>query len=419
MQTDNWPFDQLLVDHLFYGTTRIWWRMNRYFNDTAPYLFQLQAGYTSNPHATDWISIGAVATNVDHLDDDTGRERYGNVMFTHYRVVLTTANARYTSQPIGIFGTLTESDWRQANEILRKEDLRLQKVGRPGYLLHRFRYGKVCKASTDSLTGVIIDSDHPQSYGTEFEVGYHPAIPLIVDIAPTRRLEMRGATNPEQNNARPRQIKARIAGYYAIYDNDVWVDATTDERWNVDTVDNVGAVRGVPVAYEVQMSLIPFSNVIYKFPVTELSIDPSDSDAGKTQPLSGSGCVLIDHDYTGTDELQYQGGDCCGIAGAEITAFTKADWDLGHRSSNAVVATSHTNANGRWAWAMKLNPGVYVLKFERIPDFGPDIVEVTVTAPEPESDGMDSESIGVSEGDQGSEQGEESPPVFTDAFGQF
>ncbi len=380
-QSENWPFVRLMVDHLFHGTTRVWWTMAANFNDAQPQSFQLQAGYTGNANALDWIDIGGPAINAYYLDDDTDRERSGKRLLTHYRVVLTTPRGKYVSGAQSLWGSLNTVDWNMAKEIVRKERVRHGLVSREGYLLRKMRYGVINPANTDLLTGGITDSAHPASWGTAFKVGYHPPVNIMVDFENQDIEERRGGTDVATNNSRPAEFVARVVGFPDLAKEDVWVNASNDERWLVGGIRIVTALRGVPLIYSVKLSLVPYSDIIYKIPVTGLSYDLTDES--QFQPTTGTGCVQVDHDYGGDAELVYQSGDCCGISGATILAFRKTDWDNGLRVPSAAVANSQTTTNGTWAWAMRLNPGEYILRFEKIGEYGPDIVALTVTAVDP------------------------------------
>ncbi len=379
-QSENWPFQRLLVDHLFRGTTRIWWTLAANFNDPQPQSFQLQAGYTGNFNALDWVDVGTPAINAYYLDDDTPREQSGKRLLTHYRIVLTTPRMKYVSGPQGIWGTLDTKDWNLAKELVRKERLRQDLVSKEGYLLRRMRFGVQSTVNTDTLTGEITDSAHPAAWGTAFKVGYHPPVNIMADFEEKDINEVRGGADVTSNNSRPAEFLAKIVAFPDVAKEDVWVDATTDERWLIGAIKITVSLRGVPLVYNVGMSLIPFNDVIYRIPVTNLSHDPTDTS--HFQPTVGTGCVRVDHDYGGDSNLVYQTGDCCGISGATIMAFTKSDWDLGHRVPSAAVATSQTTTNGTWAWAMMLNPGDYVLVFEKPGEYGPDTVILTVQPPD-------------------------------------
>lgn len=380
-QSEGWPFQRLLVDHLFRGTTRVWWYLLPSFTDPQPHTFQLQAGYTGNLNALDWVDVGEPAVNAYFLDDDSGRELTGKRLLTHYRVVVTTSRGKYVSHPQAIWGTLSTKDWNLAREMVRKEQLRHENVSRPGYLLRRMRYGVLNRANTDSLTNEIIDSSHPSSWGTAYKVGYHPPVNILVDFEQKFVREQRGGANIAEHNTRPAEFPARINAFPDVAKEDVWVDATTDERFLVGDITVAAALRGVPLVYSVKLSLIPFDNVIYHIPVTNLSYDLTNTE--QFQPTQGTGCVRVDHDYGEDSAYIYTDGNCCGISGATILAFKKSDWDLGNRLPSAAVASSQTTTNGTWAWAMKLDPGDYMLVFEKVGEYGPDVVLLTVQPPDP------------------------------------
>lgn len=376
-RSENWPFTRLMIDHLFHGTTRVWWELDPSFNYAPPHTFQLQAGYTGNNNALDWVNIGSEAINAYYLTDDTDRELASKRLLTHYRVILTADTSQFVSNPQAINGLLTKQEWLIAKEITRKEQLRAVKVSRPGYLLRRMRYGSPATA-TDYLTDAITDSHDPSSWGTAFKVGYHPPVSLDVDFDNNLIRERKGGTNVAEYNTQPGSRAARVLAFPDLAKEDVWVDAVTDERWKIHDIQVTSALRGVPLISTVEMRLVPFSDIIYKIPVTSASYDISNDDV---QPTVGTGCVRVDHDYGEDDAYVYQTGDCCGIEGATILAFLKSDWDLSLRTPEYAKATSQTTTNGEWAWAMLLDPGTYVLVFEKVGEYGPDTVEVTVEVP--------------------------------------
>ena len=380
-QSESWPFKRLMVDHLFHGITRVWWTLDAKFNDDPPHTFQLQAGYTGNSNALDWVDVGDPAVNAYYLDDDGNREPAGKRILTHYRVVLATARGPFVSNPQGINGTLDNKDWGLAREIVRKERLRNGLVSVDGYLIRKFRYGVQSTAATDLLTDEVIDSGNLESWGTAFKVGYHPPVSLATDMSTEKIVEFRGGGNVQQHNSQPTGFPVRIIAFPDVAKEDVWVDGETDQRWVIHDITIEAAWRGVPLIHSCELRLVPHDNVIYKIPVTSLSFDPGDSS--EFQPTTGPGCVNVDHDYGEESVFIYQTGDCCGIEGATILAFTKVDYDGGARLPAFAIATSQTTANGTWAWAMKLDPGEYVLIFEKIGEFGPDTVNLTVQPPDP------------------------------------
>lgn len=379
--SENWPFKRVMVDHMFHGTTRIWWELDPSFSDPLPRTFQLQAGYTGSGSALDWVNVGDPGTDTWYLEDDSkSRDPAGKLILTHYRVLITTARNNYVSNPAGIWGVLEKKDWLMAQEIVRKERLRLGLTGMQFYLLKRFRYGVTNDANTDTLTGEVIDSRHPGSWGTPFKVGYHPPVLIEIDSSNWSYEETRGGDNVAAHSGLQVSIAPRMVAHPFIHAEDVLVDFRTDQRWSVDKVAVVSNWRGVPLIVQPTLNLLPHNNVVYKIPVGQESYDVNDLF---TDPLpnSGTGCVRVNHDYPTNENLTYQTGDCCGIEGATILAFTAADWAGGARTAEHAVATSQTGTNGWWVWDMQLDPGDYVLVFEKPGEYGPDIVELTVTNP--------------------------------------
>lgn len=381
-QSENWPFKRIMVDHLFYGTTRVWWELAEDFRTTQSTVFQLQAGYTGNSNALDWVNIGSSAINTFFLDDNTDRELSGKRLLTHYRVILTVPAPHrvYVSNPQSIWGWLDSKDWNLAREIVRKERLRQKQVSVEGYLLKRMRYGVRDETGTDFLTDVVNNSHNLSSWGTPFKVGYHPPVPLAVDADPLTVNELRGGDNVAKYSSSDDIISAKVIAFPQLEKEDVWVNATTDQRWRIHQIATTAAWRGVPLQNTVELRLIPHDDIVYKIPVSPLSYDITDTSAA--QPTTGAGCVTITHDYPTQSSLVYQTADCCGISGATVLAFTAADYAGGARTAEHAVATSQTTANGTWAWAMRLDPGDYVLVFEKPGEYGPDVAEITVIAPD-------------------------------------
>lgn len=374
--TEGYPFRRLAVDHMIVGVSRIWWELDRQFRDPMPYTFQLQAGNTGNPNATDWVNVGSAGVNTFFAEDDERREgNYGKTLMTHYRVVLTTGNNyKYVSKPVHTFGELGEKDWLFAREITRKEQLRHDLVSVEGFLLRRLRFGEKCEACLDPLTDGITDSKCPECNGTGFKVGYHPPTPLQMDMKPEAVFELLKGTEPPG----PTTIvdnHARIHGFPAIAKHDVWVDSKSDQRWIVHGVANAAEWRHVPLVTDVELKLLPYTDQAYKI---EVGGEPSELP-GPVLPGSGDGDYCIDHDFGGADALAYKDGDGNAIVGATILAFTKENYDAGMRDPNKAEASSTTMANGRWSFKMCLCCGVaYTLVFEKPGVYGPDACEITI-----------------------------------------
>ena len=381
-QARIFPFRRVSVDHMVRGVTRVWWQLEPLFNDPGPYSFQLQFGRTGLRDALDWQNVGSPVGN-GYMATDPEWHESGYDILSHYRVVLTTPSSTYVSQPANCFGDLPEKDWLMAREIIRKEQVRHRLVSSSGYLLKPMRHGILCKRCRDPLTQEITDANCPVCSGTGFEIGFHPALPMQCwDLSPVTIDEevdgnMRGAT---RENA---YVQARVIGFPAINKDDIWVNGSSDERWRVDVIQVAAAIRNVPVVYQIKLGLLPFSNPAYAL---EIGGEPAVR-TGPVLPMRGCGSVPIDQDYLGLDSLIYAPQDGCPVVGADIYVFNKTDFDdAGLQIARAAaVAKTTTRVNGRWTESLKVNPGEYVLLYEKLGEYGPDTYDLTVEPPTDEA----------------------------------
>lgn len=374
-----YPFRRLISDYMIRGQTRIWWEMDPDFNDPGTQTFQLQFGRTGLPNAADWVNVGTPVTNAYFATDDTQRDT-GMVITAHYRVALTTSRGRYVSAPINPVGFLPTTDWIAGREILRKEQLRLRKVGSEGTLLKRMRYGTKCSRCRDALTSEVTDSSCPECNGTGFRIGYHaPANLHCFDLSPQVFDEKQDADT--RGTIRDGAIvTARVLAFPALQRFDAWINNFSDERWIIHQIKHVAVLRGVPLVSEVRMHLAQFTHRLYRI---EIGGEPADRE-GAVSPGFGCGSVSVDHDYGGADNLVTQDANGCGVSGVTILAFKRADWDAaapGRPDPELAIAATSTGADGRWLAALKLDPGEYVLLLEKTGAFGPDEYPLTVAAP--------------------------------------
>jgi hypothetical protein len=382
--TSSFPFRRLRVNHVVEGGTQVWWEIAEHLLDPGPYTFQLQAGRTNASTAADWENVADPVVN-GLMAVDTQKRLYGKTLDVFYRVVLTTPVQQYVSEPIYCFGSLSDKDWILAREIVRKELLLGKQAAKSGYLLKRLRYGQRCQNCLDPQTEEITNSRCPECFGTGFSTGYHPP------LAFTWMLETGSASHTERRNgaAPPGQSRevvqhCRVTAFPMLNKEDIFVDADSDERWFVDSVEEKAGIRSVPLVLDVTLRLAEFTDVIYRLPVKGLQI----SQARMTEYLSLAGCgsIYVNHDYGGENALAYidDTGECpCPIVGATVTAYRKEDYDqaLGAPDASAIVAATHTVGNGTWAEAMGLDPGEYVLVYEKQGEYGPDVVDITVVEP--------------------------------------
>lgn len=371
------PFRRVSVDNMIRGVTRVWWQLEPLFNDPGPYVFQLQYGNTGIPDSPDWHNVGSPILNGYVAFDDAWRNSSSDLL-THYRVTLTTPKDIYVSQPVNCFGELPERDWLIAREIIRREQLRHKYVSVSGFLLKPYRFGRPCKRCRDALTAEPLDSNCPVCNGTGFEVGFHPALPLQCWDLSLQTIQEHQDANLKGTTRENAEVTARVIGFPALNRNDIWVNGKSDERWLIHGIQIGAALRGVPIIYNVQMGLLPFSNSAYAI---EIGGEPEERP-GPILPVIGCGSVLVDHDYGGKDALAYMDATDCPVVGAAVYVFPNDIFEAAHPDfpdREDAVAVTTTRANGRWTDALKLNPGDYVILFEKPGEYGPDTIEVTVT----------------------------------------
>jgi len=369
--SESFPFTRVSVDHLVRGNTRVWWDLHRNFKDPSPRLFQLQAGYAGTGTATDWVDVGPRVEDGCYAEDDEQR-LHGKRLLTHYRVKVTTPLNTFFSGPASVHGEMGVRDWNFARDIIRKEILRHRLVSREGYLLKRIRYGVRCQTCLDQMSDQVTDSKCPDCRGVGFEVGYHAAVPMICfDLSPRLISEKRGGAQPP-GQQQPDAVQVRALGYPDMSKEDIWVDGKSDQRWYIHDIQHVAEWRGVPVVKQITMRMAPMTDVAYELPI------PGAVDEEEDLPDSGCGSVEVTHDYGGEDALAYQLADGCPVAGATVLAFPKSYYDAGLRQASKATATTTTLGDGRWSYAMKLDPGEYMLVYEKPGEYGPDPVPLTV-----------------------------------------
>lgn len=377
-------FRRVAVDHMIIGTTRVWWQLDPRFDPTGPCYFQLQHSHTGTPTAIDWQNVGPPTENTYYAVDDT-RRLYGKTLNSFYRVAITTGGQTYISEPANCFGELPDNDWLVVEEILRKEELRNKQFASvDGQLLKRMRYGAKCPRCRDQLTDETTDSHCPICNGTGYRIGYHPAVPLCVvksneTISETVDPETRGPINDEM-------IQGRVSAFPMLQKADIWIEGGTDRRWIVDKVTFAAVRRNMPIVLEVTLLLLPFTHPAYKFP---LCGGTDDEDV----PDNGEGCTAINHNFGGTDELQYLTTDGeLPVEGARVAAYLKSVYDSnsGKPPITLAAAVTTTDADGRWLQNLHLNPGTYIIVFSAT-GFGPDAVQIVVTR----TNGYSSSSLSV------------------------
>ena len=68
------------------------------------------------------------------------------------------------------------------------------------------------------------------------------------------------------------------------------------------------------------------------------------------------------------------------MTNAEILLFDAAGYNAGNRQNKFAIVASRLQADGTWEQAVKVEPGDYIVQFNRQNVAGPDAFPLTVTA---------------------------------------
>ena len=374
--TEGYPFERVGVSHSPQFTTRVWWQLRGDVSFPPGTVYQIQWGRTDNPNAGDWQDIGDPATDVCAIEFSHDKLPSGMDPDLTFRVVVAGPNCTYVSNAADIHGELDAKQWTLAREIVRKEFLRLTKLGHSAVLLKRRWRGPLCNNCVDPATNQTTNSRCPECYGTGIAGGYYPPTPnFCFDLTPVQSSTQRGGAAPPGPNQYITHT-GRFLGSPAVDFEDVIVDLSSGLRYYVHDITVAAAMRGVRLIVQAELRQAALSEVIYRVPTG----GESSEHPKVRHPDRGTGCIAVTHDYGGTDALAYTDATGCGIAGATILVFNAADFDNSFIDPSYAIAASVTGANGRWENELMLDPGEYALVFEKLGSYGPDTIELSVAS---------------------------------------
>jgi hypothetical protein len=259
------PFERVSVDYAIRGTQRVWWEMRREFIDPLPWTFQIQAN-ANGGEPTEWVDVGTPVVDLFYGTDDTQRN-FGKALRVVYRVVCTTSRDTYTSDIACVLGDLTKHQWLLARAITRKTLLvPYSHRTTDGYLLKRRLHGTVCSC-VDELTGGITDSDCSLCNGTGRIDGYwNAASGIMYDRLPS---SMKSERDPalQRGTIDPRIRRGMFVGLPLIANEDIWVEAVSDERFVIVSVNPLAEIGGIPLVVATELRLLPLTHAVYNIEV--------------------------------------------------------------------------------------------------------------------------------------------------------
>lgn len=365
----SYPIQRLVVYNVVPGTSHILWDLHPNMKDPGPYTYQLQVNRLPNPDSGEWENVGDPQVDVTQLEDSI-TESNGYKLDKYYRIILTTSRGQYTSPIEGCFGQLHRYEWKLVQEIIRKEMLRHNNVSIPCVLLKRRTSGETCPHCTDVNSGSSNNSECTYCYGTGYYRGYYAPLKFqLIEIYPTQLLEKHESDNVTTLNMSIDRYEARAMGVPEICVDDVIVDLSTSQRFRVNGSQSISQLRRVPIARKLDLTLLPYSDPVYKIDIGE-----NNYKITKSTIPEGCGYALIDHDFKNKDDLQYvyQGHP---VAGATIVVK-----DAQAAPDTDPIFTTSTDAQGRWNSGYMANIGSYTVTFYKEGFYGPDTTTIEVTA---------------------------------------
>jgi len=257
-------FTKMDVYHRYHGGTYILWELHYDFLRSVdqPLSFTIKA---SRSGAGDWLDIGQVDDGYYYMVDPN-RWVWAKDLRIHYMVQVTTGSGdTFQSQVVQALGTLPQAAKLVAREIMRKEQMLLEKkVGNLGLFYKRRHWGTKCPECVDYDTGEVAANNCLICYNTGFVGGYFDPIEVWVHLkVPSgRRMSQEEPTQTTENRSK----HGRMLACPWPDTNDVWVNCDNDQHFVVQKVTPV-EFRGVPILFDpVDLRLAQSSDIVYNLP---------------------------------------------------------------------------------------------------------------------------------------------------------
>ena len=260
---------RVIVDHLLPDGARVTWQLAPHFLEPGARSFQLQTSQTGEVTDTDWVDVGLATTGLTAFDDT--RRRVGKSLDTFYRVELTIGDQVWYSPAAAAYGLLSWREWLLARAIIRRRQLKYAKRdGADGWLLKRRDTGdqlhtgttdEFADLATDEISGLVLNSRQPTTFGTEHQDGYYPPVPMYMVFSnlqnQLQRDEQRGQINDTT-------LQGECLAYPGIEARDVWIAAHDDRRYYLNPKQTAAELRQVPLVIICELQVAPTGDAIYQ-----------------------------------------------------------------------------------------------------------------------------------------------------------
>ena len=268
------PFFRLYVSVTLQNEKILHWTMNPTYRPTASSVFFIDKARSAGV----WENVaGPIADNCFYVD--TSEWNWNKDRNTFYRVRLQNGADWIYGTPVQAMGGRNRQDYALARELWRKELTVARLGGQAGVFLKRRHWGTPCSNCTDFDTREVVNISCPICMGTGIVGGYYAPIPMFVWNAtpPTNTRDIEGGLGVSQQT----RNENRCVAYPFIEKLDVWMSSNDNTRWVINDVKLIAERKGVPVIYDLTMSMAPFSDVLYSAPMTAIAVsEPSVEPTG-------------------------------------------------------------------------------------------------------------------------------------------
>lgn len=269
------PFKRVVAESYFPGSTPgmgqtlVSWALKREFNEPGPYTFTLYRGRSVSETLAGAVVCGTAIDQPWIYDYSPQKLAYDNATF--YKVTLTYPGlvTPWETDWVNDAAYFNHRDWLLAREICRKENLILRKKGGTrGWLFKRRVWGDPCPRCLDKNTGQVTDASCPTCYGTSIDGGYYLPFEYWFLRNPSAR---ETKLVPGEGVVVANLETARGLAWQGPEVGDIWVQDRHDNRFRViPGIASIAQVRGVDLALNVPIKLLPGTDVAYTLDTSSL-----------------------------------------------------------------------------------------------------------------------------------------------------
>ena len=217
-----------------------------------------------NPSPIDGNSL------IDYTAQDYSKFRNG--YYKIEAILLEHGNAKMQSAPVTWHGIRHNWVEIRANEVQRRENFLLKKfTGVKSYLFKKRMYGLRCHNCWDPISETVTKDHCLSCFGTSFEGGYYPPVPVLLQYEPTPSSLMKTYFGKFE----PNQIGAWTTSMPEVSQDDILI-RTND--WNVYKIAQVQTteLQAQPVRQILQLVQLSRRDVENKLVLKKLAEFPVD-----------------------------------------------------------------------------------------------------------------------------------------------